>query len=114
MHSTPNSLGLPVSRRTLLRRGARLALGVAALGGFHIHVRGEDAKKLWFTGNDTMDQPRAIALDLLKPTQAQIEHAWELHFGSLVFESYGFAPRCAMDGARLQEAVLAGVAGEEL
>ena len=114
MHSIPNSPGIPVSRRTLLRRGARLALGVAAFGGFHIHVRGDDAKKLWATGNDTMDQPRGIALDLLKPTQAQIEHAWELHFSSLVFESYGFAPRCAMDGARLQEAVLAGAAGEEL
>lgn len=114
MNSTLNSRGISVSRRTLLRRGSRLALGFAALGGFHIHVRGQDAKKPWLTGNDTIDKPRAIALDLLKPTQAQTGHAWELHFGSTVFESYGFAPRCAVDGARLQEAVLAGASGEEL
>jgi membrane dipeptidase len=36
-----------------------------------------------------------------QPTPAQIEHGWELHFNSLVFESYGFAPRAAMDGAGL-------------
>jgi len=114
MNNILNSLGISVSRRTALRHGARLALGVAAMRAFHIHVHGDDARKPWRTGNETIDKPRTIALDLLKPMQAQIEHAWELHFGSTVFESYGFAPRCAVDGARIQEAMLAGASGDEL
>jgi membrane dipeptidase len=50
----------------------------------------------------------------LQPTQAQLEHAWELHFGSLVFESYGFAPRCAIDGEQFQKAVEEGASAAEL
>jgi membrane dipeptidase len=99
------------SRRSLLRS---LPLAAAA-GSFNIHVRAQDAaRKLWQTGNEAIDKPREIALSLLKPTQAQLEHAWELHFGSLVFESYGFAPRCAIDGQRFQAAVEAGASADEL
>jgi membrane dipeptidase len=109
----PNSAiqPMPLSRRTLLQR-----LPLAALAGsFNIHVRAQDAaKKLWITGNDTIDKPREIALALLKPTQAQIERAWELHFGSVVFESYGFAPRAAIDGAAFQKAVEDGATAETL
>ncbi|MDZ4288165.1 MAG: membrane dipeptidase [Prosthecobacter sp.] len=102
---------MPLSRRSLLSR-----LPLAALAGsFNIHVRAQDAaKKLWVTGNDTIDKPREIALNLLKPTQAQLERAWELHFGSVVFESYGFAPRCAIDGDRFQQAVKDGASPDEL
>jgi membrane dipeptidase len=71
------SVQMPFSRRSLLRQ-----LPLAALaGGFHIRVGGQEAKALWVTGNPAIDKPRQIALDLLQPTQAQIEHAWELHFG---------------------------------
>lgn len=99
------------TRRSLLR-----SLPLAALASsFNIHVRAQDAaKKLWITGNDTIDKPREIALNLLKPTQAQLEHAWELHFGSVIFESYGFAPRCALDGEAFQKAVMDGATPAEL
>lgn len=102
---------MPLSRRALFQR-----LPIAALAsGLNIHVRAQDAgKKLWLTGNDTIDKPREIALNLLKPTQAQIEHAWELHFGSLVFESYGFAPRAALDGEAYQQAIKDGASTETL
>jgi len=71
----------PLSRRHLIK-----SLPLAALASsFHIHARSQEAKKLWITGNPTIDKPREIAINLLKPTQAQIEHAWELHFGSVVF-----------------------------
>lgn len=66
------------------------------------------------TGNPAIDKPREIALNLLKPTQAQIDHAWELHFGATVFESYGFAPRFAVDGDRINEAIKEGASSEEL
>lgn len=91
----------------------RLPLAALA-GGFHIHVRAQESKRIWATGNPAIDKPREIALDLLKPTQAQIERAWELHFGSVVFESYGFAPRFAIDGERFDRALKEGASADEL
>jgi membrane dipeptidase len=101
---------MPFTRRSLLRQ-----LPLAALaGGLPFHVRGEVTKNVWVTGNPTIDKPREIALDLLKPTQAQLQHAWELHFGSVVFESYGFAPRFAVDGDAINAAIKEGDSSEEL
>jgi membrane dipeptidase len=98
------------TRRSLLRQ-----LPFAALaGGIPFHVRGEVTKNIWVTGNPVIDKPREIALDLLKPTQAQLQHAWELHFGSVVFESYGFAPRFAVDGDAINAAIKEGASSEEL
>ncbi|MFT5466713.1 MAG: membrane dipeptidase [Verrucomicrobiales bacterium] len=99
-----------VSRRSFLRKSALTSLGVAAAA----QARGQSSDPIWLTGNDKIDHPRKVAIDLLKPTQAQLERAWELHFDSLVFESYGFAPRCAMDGDRIQAAVKAGASHAEL
>jgi membrane dipeptidase len=98
------------SRRSILRQ-----LPLAALAGsFHIQVKAQSSRKLWLTGNPTIDQPRELALGLLKATEAQIERAWELHFSSLVFESYGFAPRCAIDGESFNAALEAGASADEL
>ena len=97
-----------LSRRSLLRHLPLTALAST----LHIHVRGQESRKLWETGNSSIDKPREIALNLLKPTQAQLEHAWELHFGSTVFESYGFAPRFAVDGERINQAVSEGASAE--
>jgi membrane dipeptidase len=99
-----------ITRRSIIRQ---LPLAAAA-NCFQILVRAQDSKKLWFTGNPTIDKPREIALDLLKPTQAQIEHAWELHFESLVFESYGFAPRFAIDGDAVNLAMKEGASRDEI
>ncbi|MCX6853934.1 MAG: membrane dipeptidase [Verrucomicrobia bacterium] len=99
-----------LSRRHLIK-----SLPMAALAGsFNIHVCSQEAKKLWVTGNPVIDKAREIALGLLRPTQAQLENAWELHFGSVVFESYGFAPRCAVDAEAMNEAVTAGASAAEL
>jgi membrane dipeptidase len=99
-----------LSRRRLLKA---LPLSACA-GGFGILARAQSPREIWRTGNETIDRPREIALGLLKPSQAQLEHAWELHFSSVVFESYGFAPRCALDGDRFNEAVKSGASPEEL
>ncbi|MBX7210961.1 MAG: dipeptidase [Verrucomicrobiaceae bacterium] len=99
-----------LNRRSLLQQ-----LPLAAIAGsFHIHVRGDGTRKPWVTGNPAIDKPREIALNILKPTQAQIEHAWELHFGSLVFESYGFAPRFAIDGEAINQAIKEGASRDEI
>lgn len=117
MKSTPSpaSPSRATPSRSLSRRSLLQRLPLAALaGGFHIHVRGDDAKKIWMTGNPIIDKPREVALNILKPTQAQLDHAWELHFQSLVFESYGFAPRFAIDGEKLSEAIASGASRDEL
>ena len=101
---------MKLTRRALLKR-----LPLAALaGGFFIHVRGQQASAVWATGNPTIDKPREIALALLKPTQAQIERAWALHFASVVFESYGFAPRFAVDGDAINQAMTDGASADEI
>ena len=100
----------PFSRRRLLHGLAATAF----TSSFQIQVKGEPTRKLWVTGNASIDQPRELALGLLKPTPAQIERAWELHFDALVFESYGFAPRCALDGEAFAQAVKDGASPDEL
>jgi len=81
---------------------------------FHIHIKAAETDRLWRTGNEVIDRPREIALALLNPTSAQLQHAWELHAASLVFDAYGFAPHSALDGAGFQAAVEAGAVGDEL
>jgi membrane dipeptidase len=106
--STPTPTAL--SRRSLLR-----SLPLAALSSsFHIHAQSSASTDIWRTGNPTIDTPREHALKLLKPTAAQLQHAWELHFNSIVFESYGFAPRCAIDAEALNQAMESGASPEEL
>jgi membrane dipeptidase len=99
---------MSLTRRSLLRS--------LPLTGFAsaFNIRAQESKPLWATGNPAIDKPREIAIQLLNPTQAQIEHAWELHFGSLVFESYGFAPRFAVDGEAFNKAVEDGATSAEL
>src|SRR4051812_38245428 len=102
------------SSRPSRRRFLKTAVLALAAPAFHIHVRAGEGEKLWRTGNPLIDLARELALNLLKPTAAQLQHAWELHQGALVFDSYGFAPRAAVDGAKFQEAVEAGAVGDEL
>ncbi len=99
----------------LRRRSVLQQLSLAALaGGFEILGRAQAAKDVWRTGNPLIDKPREAALAILKPTQAQVEHAWELHFNSLVFESYGFAPRFAIDGDAINQAIKDGASRQEI
>ena len=66
------------------------------------------------TVQERVQEARDVALDLLKPTQAEIEHGLELHANSLVMESYGFAPRFAPDGDAMRAAIEAGATEAEL
>jgi membrane dipeptidase len=43
-----------------------------------------------------------------------LEHGLELHADSLVFETYGFAPRAAVDGDAIRQAAEAGASAIEL
>ncbi|MBS0207863.1 MAG: membrane dipeptidase [Planctomycetes bacterium] len=64
--------------------------------------------------NPTIQRARQVGLSLLSPSDAQLQHGLELHAASLVFDSYGFAPRAAIDGAAYQQAVDSGATNDEL
>ncbi|HZH74086.1 MAG TPA: membrane dipeptidase [Mariniphaga sp.] len=53
----------------------------------------------------TMKESYDIALNLLKPTNSQLEHGLELHKNSLIFDTYGFQPTAAIDGNAMVKAI---------
>lgn len=75
-----------------------------------------DAVKLFGANhpNPVIAQARQLALSVLKPSQRDLEHGLELHAHSLVFDSYGFSPRCAIDGERMKRAIAANASAVEL
>jgi len=64
--------------------------------------------------NPAIQKARDAAMAVLKPTGKDLQRGLELHADSLVFDSYGFSPRAAIDGERLKAAVLAGASDAEL
>lgn len=64
--------------------------------------------------NEKILHARKVALNILKPTPKQLEHGLQLHADSLVFDSYGFAPRAAIDGDKLAAAINAHASTTEL
>ncbi len=70
--------------------------------------------RLLFTEHKEIGQRRDAALEVLKPSQAQLQHGMELHYQSLVFDTYGFAPRAAPDFKAIAEAAEAGASDAEL
>ena len=66
------------------------------------------------TQADLIERDRQAALDLLRPSERDLEHGLELHADALVIESYGFSPRCAPDGAAVAAAIEAGGSEAEL
>ena len=55
--------------------------------------------------NEAIQRARDAALDILKPSQRDLEHGMELHKNSVVVESYGFSPRAAVDGDAVKAAI---------
>jgi membrane dipeptidase len=101
------------SRRAFVKLMASLPFA-GALGPFNLHVRAAPARTPFDTDNPTIKQARETALAILKPTSQQLEHGYRLHAESLVFESYGFAPRAALDGERFKAAAASGASEREL
>jgi membrane dipeptidase len=64
--------------------------------------------------NEVIQDARRAALDILKPSEKDLQHGLELHADSLVFETYGFAPRAAVDGDAIRRAAEAGASAIEL
>lgn len=64
--------------------------------------------------NETIQEARDAALSVLQPSQKDLEHGLELHANSLVIESYGFAPRSAIDGDAMAKAIEDGASDLEI
>uniref|UniRef100_A0A7C2NVX3 Dipeptidase n=1 Tax=Schlesneria paludicola TaxID=360056 RepID=A0A7C2NVX3_9PLAN len=73
-----------------------------------------DRDPLLITTNPVIIRARDAGLEVLKPTPAHLERGLELHRHSLVFDAYGFAPRAALDAARMTAAIEAGASDAEL
>ena len=54
------------------------------------------------------------ALSILKPTTKELEHGLALHADAFVCESYGFAPRSAVDQEVIRQALEEGASAMEL
>jgi membrane dipeptidase len=112
----PSPTGQP-TRRTLLKTAA---LGAAALPlAQHAPAQAPaagDPQRLdaAIAANETIQRARQIALGILKPRPRDLEHGLALHARSLVFDAYAFAPRAALDGARLAKAVEDGASEVEV
>lgn len=101
-----------LARRSFLGRSTALAAGLA-LPRFNILARQftDDLRK---HPNESIRKARTLGLSILKPTPAQVERGLELHRESLVFDAYGFSPRCAVDGDRVNRLVQANPSEVEL
>jgi membrane dipeptidase len=106
-------IGENLSRRGFLKTSAGAAsLGAAALS---LGARPAPAAVASLTpSNEKIRKAREAALAVLKPSQKELEHGLELHANSLVFESYGFAPRAAPDGDAIRRAMEEGASETEL
>lgn len=81
-------------------------------------LRGHNAPEAFpnrsFQMNDLIKDAYDRGLNILKPTQKQLEHGLELHKNSLVIDGYGFMPRAAYDGAVINAAVNAHASPVEI
>ena len=70
-------------------------------GGYDVPNNPQDMFKF----NERIQSDYATALNILKPSKKQLEHGLDLHRNSLVFDTYGFMPRAAVDGSLLTSAI---------
>jgi membrane dipeptidase len=99
------------------RHFMQTTLGASLAAASTISASGDETdplKKLQNNLNPKIRNAREIALEILKPTNKQLEHGLRLHAESLVFDSYGFSPRAAVDGDVLAKAVEAGASAIEI
>lgn len=64
--------------------------------------------------NEKIRRDRETGIRALSPSKKELEHGLELHANSLVIESYGFAPRSAVDSRELCKAAEAGASEKQL
>lgn len=100
-------------RRTFLKASALIPLAslrASALAAPAVIANPNTPRKY----NDAIEAARAAALEVLKPTPAQLQHGLELHAAALVCESYGFSPRASLDVDAFNKVAESGASPLEL
>ena len=64
--------------------------------------------------NERIQEAWDAAIDVLKPSESDLAHGLELHANSIVCDTYGFAPRAAIDGDAMRVAAEEGASDAEL
>ena len=95
-----------MDRRTFLQTTAA-ATALTSAGG-SAALQADPVTQLTQQLNPSIQHAREIALKILKPSTRDLQHGLELHADSIVFDSYGFAPRAAIDGDAMKSLIEAG------
>ena len=77
-------------------------------------VEGDPADRLTSNLNPQIQHARDVALSILKPNASELERGLRLHSESIVFDSYGFSPRAAINGEVLAAEIEAGASDQEV
>ncbi|QDT32590.1 dipeptidase [Thalassoglobus polymorphus] len=91
-----------MNRRTFLQ-AAPVGIGLSYLSSNLLaqNENGTARHPLLATQNPIIIRGRDAAMGVLKPNAKDLEHGLNLHEESIVFDSYGFAPRASVDGEAL-------------
>jgi membrane dipeptidase len=87
--------------------GVKAAAGMSASDG-------DPIDRLTNNLNPQIQHARDVALSILKPSAAELERGLRLHSESIVFDSYGFSPRAAINGDLLAAEIEAGASDQEI
>ena len=77
-------------------------------------TEGNPVDRLTNNLNPQIQHARDVALSILKPTASELERGLRLHSESIVFDSYGFSPRAAINGEFLTAQIEAGASDQEV
>ena len=106
------------NRRDFIKLTGGLAgLGLAGGGvfkGYASEAVSSFNQKRDLQRNARMQADYDVALNILKPTKKELERGLELHRDALVFDTYGFMPRGAVDGDLMAEVIEDGASPLEI
>jgi membrane dipeptidase len=77
-------------------------------------AEGDPVDRLTSNLNPQIQHAREVALAILKPSMSELERGLRLHSEAIVFDSYGFSPRAAINGAVLAAEIEAGASDQEV
>lgn len=109
---------IALNRRSLISASVGVTLGGWLAGWSFAQEKAAQLSPsrhpLLTTTNPVIVAARDAALDVLKPSRADLEHGLDLHRQTLVFDTYGFSPRAALDVEAFAAAAEAGASDAEL
>ena len=103
-----------MNRRQSLVAGAALLGSASITSTLRALENKPSTERLVTRLNPVIQRCRDAAMKLLDVSARDLQHGLELHADSIVFDSYGFSPRAAIDGDAMKAAVESGASAIEL